>query len=756
MGIKPYGNYEYLTDLAANTHKGASLKIYWGALEAKQGFDESLQEEVDRIESEREEAEEGLFPIWEETEPYELEQDIDDLFDLYGDDVLEQVADQEKQYNDVYSFLTGSGMGLDAASAQADDAVRDIPVEDVTLLEEAYPGLPALYEIDADELTALEETSDGLFSTIGNALGNAYDSVVSLVKGDDYTGPSFASADPMIALSALGSMPEDTEDGGWWKNFVDTVVGYVETGMEGLGEGAVIESKGKMAVSLAFGDFVSDRLENIEDLITDIGVAEIGNLESKGIAPVGSSYELAIGSVLDKSLEDVSTNSDVVSEIILAFQEGGLTEGEIRRWMESAWWDDKVLDAGLDPTTLHQAIMNAVTVRDVEVPTAPPVTTPIPGKGILGPYPDQTLVEPDWMQHGEPGYGPGETPLESDWQILDPMGFPVGETAPLERLLEDPKEIVPGATEVPDVGGVAGGGVAGGGATGEGVSAAPSGIEQQVMLEQPDTDAAPEFENAFWRIYNRIPGSQTMIGQSKGEDLFNLTQLIYDATVPWKERFWYNPANPSLNVSATNMGDAQDHFSNWITGKFFPNAREIRWGDTFKKGVERIRDSLVTMENMSEHPSIRWNQIKAKEAETGLSPGDIMMDTIFFEGDPGKLAKLVGMYNVYPGAPASVQRKVIDYYGNMMNAWIGSKDPVTNAARTVASFAKAFIKGTPQPPIRNIYSPALWSDIEYEDTDIWPMAGTGGPEDWNDEVIMGEAGLPQTPGLPFGDDDPFV
>ena len=173
MAIKPYGNYEYLTDLAANTHKGASLKIYWGALEAKQGFDKSLQEEVDRIESERAEAEEGLFPIWEETEPYELEQDTDDLFDLYGDDVLEQVADQEKQYNDVYSFLTGSGMGLDAAAAQADDAVRDIPVEDVTLLEEAYPGLPALYEIDADELTALEETSDGLFSTIGNALGNA-------------------------------------------------------------------------------------------------------------------------------------------------------------------------------------------------------------------------------------------------------------------------------------------------------------------------------------------------------------------------------------------------------------------------------------------------------------------------------------------------------------------------------------------------------------------------------------------------------
>ena len=46
-----------------------------------------------------------------------------------------------------------------------------------------------------------------------------------------------------------------------------------------------------MAVSSAFGDFVSDRLENIGDLMADIDVQKVQNLEVLGLIPPGSSDE---------------------------------------------------------------------------------------------------------------------------------------------------------------------------------------------------------------------------------------------------------------------------------------------------------------------------------------------------------------------------------------------------------------------------------------------------------------------------------
>ena len=71
-----------------------------------------------------------------------------------------------------------------------------------------------------------------------------------------------------------------------------------------------------------------------------------------------------------------------------------------------------------------------------------------------------------------------------------------------------------------------------------------------------------------------------------------------------------------------------------------------------------------------------------------------MIDQLFFEEDPDRLASIVGMYNIYPGMAPSTQNKVMGYFKNMMSGWLSSKDK-DGKYRTAAQFAKTFIGDKP-------------------------------------------------------------
>jgi hypothetical protein len=179
--------------------------------------------------------------------------------------------------------------------------------------------------------------------------------------------------------------------------------------------------------------------------------------------------------------------------------------------------------------------------------------------------------------------------------------------------------------------------------------------------------------------------------------LFEIAENVYYATIDWNEHPAYigeerlSVAMPSKTLTEDGKVEEEDKFYSWLQG-YFPNAKEMRWSEEFSRGVERIRDSLVFMEDMDKDMSSRWNQIKY---EQGRDPETYMMDQIVFEQDPNRIASLVGMYNLTPGRAGSTQKKIMSYYKNMMNSWLVSIDPETDRPRTMAGFMEQFVTGSP-------------------------------------------------------------
>jgi hypothetical protein len=673
MAVSPYGNYEYLTKMAEKAHTGVPASVFYDMQEGDLEFDGAMEAFLARQQAKEDELF-GVDELLEEEDPYgfedeyDPEQDIDAFFDFYGDDVLDQVVDQEKQYNDVYFFLAGSGMDPEIAAAQADDAVRNIPEEDVTLLEQAYPNLPEFYEIEADELPKPEDGPDGFFSTIGDAVSDAYDSVVSFLDKDEYTGPSFASADPMFAMAALAAMSEEEEAEGdsWWEDFAQDVSSRMGTGL------------------------LPGIQKPYDETLT---------------------YERVLQDQFNRSLEGVNTPQQAVNDLLEAYQAGGMDVEDILSVLSNPESINAIQNAGFEVDAWREAFTSGIEAnprykQDIlresvetgwEINLGSPTgfrTTPVTleeelGIGAIPSYPqgwsweDENVPHDLWVQNILAGEDPGVPAI--DLKSIPPqLTKSESVVADINKILGgDPKPTTAigttatagGTTATTD--GTTGGTGGTGSAAGVTLAAADASLP----------DKTPDLETQFRNRFNRLEGSQTLQAQNYFYTLFNQAKDVYYSTIGWKEHPWYKPTSAAETLSESNAEKEAEMFGDWVSNTYFANTKEARFGEKFYEGVRRMRDNLVDVAS--------WDEPAATKLAKGQDVGEHIMDQLFFAGNPDRLARVVGMYNIYPGMAPSTQAKVMSYYKNMMEGWLASKDPATGKYRTTAEFARTFIGEKP-------------------------------------------------------------
>ena len=603
MADKPYGNYFHLTDLGANAHKGAPLSVYWGALESKEGFDKSLQQETDRILEMEDPYGAELEELYDEDQEYSEDQEIEDLLNLHGDDLLEQVIDQEKEYNDVYSFLAGSGMDPEMASAEADASVRTIPEEEVVLLEQAYPGSVPYYDVDADDWDELGDMAVGLYGAIGNDVD---------------------------AVSA--ELEEEDESGGWWDNFVDTVTGYVEGAIESMGEGEI-----ERVEATSIGDFVRDQLDNIEGVITDMGINDIYTLEAQGVAPEGTGDQYAMRQQLNIALEDEISYESVMSNIVSGLESGDVTTADVTDWMGSAAWADEVRQSGFDPDELRQNVLNSIGGGSAGVDI-----------GTDGEDVDKFFTDVE-----------GQVGTEQD------TGATTDTTA------------TPVVTDATTTGG---GDIA---------------VIDQALQNEAVTAEPPSYLEQFATYFNTLPGSVSAEAQRGMGDLFNQAETIYYLMQDWSKHDWLNFATPDLDTDA--RGDEEDYFTNWLKTDFFPDIEGMRWGEKFYDNVRGLRDRMTEMSgntmqdlyNTVEGSRTRQPGEKEREADVQKAQQSIYDRFAFMDDkNPKRLGTLVGMYNVHRGADNWMKAQFMNFYENMLGNWLDS-------GRTMVDYLQTFVKDRP-------------------------------------------------------------
>jgi hypothetical protein len=719
MAVSPYGNYEYLTKMAEKTHTGVPASVFYdmqeddlefdGAMEAFAARHQAQQDEafgVDEMLAEGDSVDYWGSPVGEGFDP---EQDIDDFFDFYGDDLLEQVIDQEKQYNDVYSFLAGSGMDSDAASAQADASVRDIPIDEVTLLESEYPGIVPYYEVDANEWNELEETSESLLSQVGDVVGEAFDALGSFI---------FEDVIPASPVSAAGFGPTDTEteDDSWWENFVDTVSGYVEPGLEAkpvrmAGEGAFVEAKG-------VGDFIKDKMENIDDFLSDIGITELERYESLGKVSPGTARKSVVWGELNGTLKDAASPAHAIVDIVEALDARVIDMQDVREWTQSQSFTRALEDAGFDMDEFGKALWDGVegSQRFFIDTMGGPGMSDLTGFRTAPATIDE-LTSADWFPEDEPvpdevKYWLGGGDIQDVPSIPDDVAALLSGQANVAPETTIEKEIrktfglpVPITRKTTTTG------------YPTAAAATPTTPDDAVDTEAAGTvDAAtgqtkedtPNLWYQFLNLFNGLQGSQTMQAQNFAQTAYNQALNVYYATIGWKEHDWYKPTSPSKELSKTDQGKEEGMFRNWLNTTFFPNTKEARFGEKFYDGVRRIRDNLVEMEGWGEAASVRLKALK----EQGKDEHQYMMDQLFFEEDSNRLATIVGMYNIYPGMAPSTQNKVMAFYKNIMAGWLASPNPQTGMNRTSAQFAQTFIGERPMMAPRDQGKTASVETIE--------------------------------------------
>lgn len=715
MAVSPYGNYEYLTFMAEKAYTGVPASVFFDMQEDDLDFDGAMEALAARQQAQQDEAfgvdemlaEGDSVDYWgSSVDEYDPEQDIDDFFDFYGDDLLEQVIDQEKQYNDVYSFLAGSGMDSDAASAQADASVRDIPVDDVALLEGEYPGIVPYYEVDANEWNELEETSESLLSQVGDVVGDAYDALASFI--------------PASPVSAAGFGPTDTEDDSWWENFVDTVSGYayIEPGLEALGEGALVESKGKMAVPSGIGDFIKDKMENIGGFIEDMKITDLENKELTGVIPHGTAYKAVVWGELNGTLKDAALPAHAVADIVEALDARVIDVQDVGEWTRSQSFARAIEASGFDMQEFRDALE-----RGVEGSQRYFIDT-MGGLGMsdltgfrTAPATIDELVSADWFPEDEPvpdevkywlgGGDIQDVPLiPDDVSALLGGRLNVAPRSPIRKELDDMLGIPPTITRTPTTTGYPTAAAATPTTADDAVAAGVAGTVDAATGQTKE--ATPNLWYQFLNLFNGLQGSQTMQAQNFAQTAYNQALNVYYATIGWKEHDWYKPTSPSKELSKTDQGKEEGMFRNWLNTTFFPNTREARFGEKFYEGVRRIRDNLVEMEGWGEAASVRLKALK----EQGKDEHQYMMDQLFFEEDSDRLATIVGMYNIYPGIAPSTQNKVMAFYKNIMAGWLASPNPQTGMNRTSAQFAQTFIGERPMMAPRDQGKTASVETIE--------------------------------------------
>ena len=205
----------------------------------------------------------------------------------------------------------------------------------------------------------------------------------------------------------------------------------------------------------------------------------------------------------------------------------------------------------------------------------------------------------------------------------------------------------------------------------------------------------PSYQEQFIRLFNAIPGSQRSEAQRGRDQMYNEAKtLFYLSRKDWTP--FASLKDPSLELDEAARIKEEGVFSTWLSGRdskgdpvedvigYFNDPKAIRYGQGFYRDVFGLRNRMLKIKD----ESAAETYARFEKADT---PGKktIMDRFVFMDPDSStRLATLVGMYNIHPGADNWLKVQMMGFYQGMMEDWKAS-------GRDSFDFIEAFVKDTP-------------------------------------------------------------
>jgi len=221
----------------------------------------------------------------------------------------------------------------------------------------------------------------------------------------------------------------------------------------------------------------------------------------------------------------------------------------------------------------------------------------------------------------------------------------------------------------------------------------------EVMAEVEELDPSkwewPSYLEQFYRIFNDIPGSQRYEAQQGKAAMFNEAEALFYLGTDWSQRDWVLSGmegvgqEVSMKLDKKKREDEELKFGDWLKKSYLASPRDTRYGQGFYQNVRDLRDRMLRVEydpDMTE--SALYKQLE-REVSAPEAQNIIMNRILFMEPTSNRrLARVVGMYNVHPGADNWLKTRMMTFYSNMLTNWLA-------AGRTEYDFLKAFVKDQP-------------------------------------------------------------
>jgi len=246
-------------------------------------------------------------------------------------------------------------------------------------------------------------------------------------------------------------------------------------------------------------------------------------------------------------------------------------------------------------------------------------------------------------------------------------------------------------------------------------SVADSTYEEYVSdaLQAGLPQQAPAYSDQFRGIFNTLPGSQRFEAQSGIPAMFTDAETLFYLTEDWTaregaSREWLTDAmlqDPeaelSLRFDEKYRKEEEKVFADWVRNTYLQDPRGTRFGQGFYGEVRDLRKRMLAIkdismedlyETLTDGPMLQQREFHLVPPSQGKKT---VMDRFVFM-DPGaqssnRLAQLVGMYNIHPGADQWLKTKMMKFYSGMMANWQAS-------GRDSYDFIEAFVKDKPAMP----------------------------------------------------------
>jgi hypothetical protein len=134
-------------------------------------------------------------------------------------------------------------------------------------------------------------------------------------------------------------------------------------------------------------------------------------------------------------------------------------------------------------------------------------------------------------------------------------------------------------------------------------------------------------------------------------------------------------------------------YEGFLNTKYFKDAKALRYGSDFYASVRDLKKRMGEISGIS-LDSLYQTLMGTAPLSTPGATKTVMDRFVFMEPDAtsaNRLATLVGMYNIHPGADNWLKAKMMNFYKGMMANWRAS-------GRDSYDFINAFVKDRPAMP----------------------------------------------------------